>query len=61
HLLFLRPHRFGKSMLLSMLENYYDLAKAEQFESICLRPKFNDLCGFREEEISGQIFKAWPN
>ncbi|GAB4257873.1 MAG: ATP-binding protein [Methylomicrobium sp.] len=33
-LLFLRPRRFGKSLLLSMLENYYDLNKAEQFESL---------------------------
>jgi hypothetical protein len=30
-LLFLRPRRFGKSLLLSMLENYYDLAKADEF------------------------------
>ena len=30
HLLFLRPRRFGKSLLLSMLENYYDVAKAEE-------------------------------
>ena len=30
-LLFLRPRRFGKSLLLSMLENYYDVAKANQF------------------------------
>ncbi|MBF0202419.1 MAG: AAA family ATPase, partial [Desulfamplus sp.] len=29
--LFLRPRRFGKSMLLSMLENYYDVAAKEQF------------------------------
>ena len=33
-LLFLRPRRFGKSLLVSMLENYYDLAKADQFERI---------------------------
>lgn len=33
-LLFLRPRRFGKSLLLSMLENYYDVAKAEQFERL---------------------------
>ena len=33
-LLFLRPRRFGKSLLLSMLENYYDLAKADQFEQL---------------------------
>lgn len=31
-LLFLRPRRFGKSMFLSLLENYYDLARASQFE-----------------------------
>ena len=33
-LLFLRPRRFGKSLLLTMLENYYDVAKAEQFEAL---------------------------
>jgi hypothetical protein len=34
HLLFLRPRRFGKSLFLSMLRNYYDLAKAEEFEKL---------------------------
>ena len=33
-LLFLRPRRFGKSLLLSVLENYYDLARADRFEQI---------------------------
>jgi hypothetical protein len=33
-LLFLRPRRFGKSLLLSMLENYYDVAKAAEFEKL---------------------------
>ncbi len=33
-LLFLRPRRFGKSLLLSMLENYYDVAKADEFEGL---------------------------
>ena len=33
-LLFLRPRRFGKSLLMSMLENYYDVAKSEQFDSL---------------------------
>lgn len=33
-LLFLRPRRFGKSLLLSMLENYYDVAKADQFDKL---------------------------
>jgi hypothetical protein len=33
-LLFLRPRRFGKSLWLSTLENYYDLAKAGEFERL---------------------------
>ncbi|MDL1985609.1 MAG: ATP-binding protein [Deltaproteobacteria bacterium] len=33
-LLFLRPRRFGKSLLLSMLENYYDVARKDRFEEI---------------------------
>jgi hypothetical protein len=33
-LLFLRPRRFGKSLLLSMLENYYDVAKAGEFDKL---------------------------
>jgi hypothetical protein len=34
YLLFLRPRRFGKSLLLSMLANYYDVAKADQFDML---------------------------
>jgi hypothetical protein len=33
-LLFLRPRRFGKSLVLSMLENYYDVAKADEFDKL---------------------------
>ena len=33
-LLFLRPRRFGKSLLLSMLENYYDFQKADEFDRL---------------------------
>jgi hypothetical protein len=33
-LLFLRPRRFGKSLLLSMLLNYYDVACADRFEKL---------------------------
>ncbi|CAK0744846.1 hypothetical protein CCP3SC15_1320008 [Gammaproteobacteria bacterium] len=33
-LLFIRPRRFGKSLLLSMLEHYYDLNRAGQFETL---------------------------
>jgi len=33
-LIFLRPRRFGKSLLLSMLEHYYDLKRADEFERL---------------------------
>ncbi len=33
-LIFLREQSFGKSLLLSMLENYYDMAKADEFERL---------------------------
>jgi hypothetical protein len=34
YLLFIRPRRFGKSLLLSTLLNYYDVAKADEFKSL---------------------------
>ena len=34
NLMFIRPRRFGKSLLLSMLKTYYDKAKKNQFEEI---------------------------
>ena len=34
HVLFLRPRRFGKSTLLSMLEHYYDAGRAEQWDEL---------------------------
>lgn len=34
HVVFLRPRRFGKSTLLSMLERYYDIRYAQQFDSL---------------------------
>ncbi|MBK1619076.1 AAA family ATPase [Lamprobacter modestohalophilus] len=33
-LLFLRPRRFGKTAWLTTLENYYDLARAEEFDEL---------------------------
>ncbi len=33
-LLFLRPRRFGKSLWLSTLINYYDVARADDFERL---------------------------
>jgi hypothetical protein len=34
YVIFLRPRRFGKSTLLSMLEHYYDLRHREQFDEL---------------------------
>ena len=31
---FIRPRRFGKSLTISMLENYYDINKKDKFESL---------------------------
>ena len=31
---FIRPRRFGKTLTLSMLENYYDINKKDKFEEI---------------------------
>jgi len=51
-LLFLRPRRFGKSLLLSMLENYYDVAKTEEFDKL-----FGDLAiGQNPTEKHNQYF-----
>ncbi|QEP42697.1 AAA family ATPase [Ectothiorhodospiraceae bacterium BW-2] len=33
-LLFLRPRRFGKTLWLTLLESYYDIAAADQFETL---------------------------
>lgn len=33
-LVFLRPRRFGKSLLLSMLANYYDINRAAEFATL---------------------------
>ena len=33
-ILFIRPRRFGKSLLLSMLENYYDINKVDSFDKL---------------------------
>ena len=34
YLLFIRPRRFGKSLLLSVLRDYYDLAKEDRFKQL---------------------------
>src|SRR4051794_32972945 len=34
HLVFLRPRRFGKSTLVSMLEHYYDLGRRDRWDAL---------------------------
>jgi len=34
NLIFLRPRRFGKSLLLSMLRHYYDISAADQYDEL---------------------------
>jgi hypothetical protein len=34
YLFFIRPRRFGKSLFLSLMENYYDIAKKDSFEKL---------------------------
>ncbi|SKA97425.1 Predicted AAA-ATPase, partial [Thiothrix eikelboomii] len=34
HIFLLRPRRFGKSLFLSMLEYYYDVARKDEFETL---------------------------
>jgi Predicted AAA-ATPase/PD-(D/E)XK nuclease superfamily len=34
HMVFLRPRRFGKSTLVSMLEHYYDLGKRDRWDAL---------------------------
>ena len=34
YLIHLRPRRFGKSLFISMLENYYDVASADKFDEL---------------------------
>ena len=34
YIMFLRPRKFGKTLFTSMLENYYDVKKADKFEKL---------------------------
>ena len=34
YIMFLRPRKFGKTLFTSMIENYYDLKKADKFEEL---------------------------
>jgi len=52
YLLFLRPRRFGKSLLLSTLKNYYDMGKKDDFDTL-----FSDLwIGQHPTPLANQYF-----
>jgi hypothetical protein len=52
YLLFLRPRRFGKSLWLSTLKNYYDIAKKDSFDVL-----FSDLwIGQHPTSMANQYF-----
>jgi hypothetical protein len=52
YLLFLRPRRFGKSLWLSTLKNYYDVAKKDAFDTL-----FSDLwIGKNPTSLANQYF-----
>jgi len=52
YLLFLRPRRFGKTLWLSTLKNYYDIAQKDMFETL-----FSDLwIGQRPTPLASQYF-----
>jgi hypothetical protein len=54
-LLFLRPRRFGKSLWLSVLENYYDVRKADEFERL-----FGHLAiGQNPTRLHNQYLESW--
>ncbi|ETR67081.1 MAG: hypothetical protein OMM_11977 [Candidatus Magnetoglobus multicellularis str. Araruama] len=51
-ILFLRPRRFGKTLLLSMLENYYDIKKKDMFDKLFGRLKI----GKKPTELRNKFF-----
>jgi len=51
---FIRPRRFGKSLFISMLENYYDINKKNQFEEL-----FGDLYIGKNPTEERNKFLVW--
>ncbi|MCB2306997.1 ATP-binding protein [Clostridium estertheticum] len=51
---FIRPRRFGKSLFLSMLENYYDINKKDKFEKL-----FGDLYIGKNPTEEKNDFLVW--
>ncbi|MCR1973790.1 ATP-binding protein [Clostridium sporogenes] len=51
---FIRPRRFGKSLFISMLENYYDINKKDKFEEL-----FGDLYIAKNPTKNKNKFLVW--
>ena len=51
---FIRPRRFGKSLFISMLENYYDINKDDKFEEL-----FGDLYIGKNPTEEKSNFLVW--
>lgn len=51
---FIRPRRFGKSLFISMLENYYDINKKDKFEEL-----FGDLYIGKNPTETRNSFLVW--
>lgn len=51
---FIRPRRFGKSLFISMLENYYDINKKDKFEAL-----FGDLYIGKNSTEERNKFLVW--
>jgi len=51
---FIRPRRFGKSLFISMLENYYDINKKDKFEKL-----FSDLYIGKNPTEERNSFLVW--
>ena len=51
---FIRPRRFGKSLFISMLENYYDINKKDKFEEL-----FGDLYVGKNPTEEKNSFLVW--
>lgn len=54
-LLFLRPRRFGKSLLVSMMHHYYDISLADQYDEL-----FRGLWVYDHPTPEKSKFMVWP-
>ncbi len=50
--MFLRPRKFGKTLFTSMLENYYDINKIDEYDHFA-----NELLGFNTNQFKNLVSK----